>query len=130
MDAMETGDFELMRLARAGRREAVASLVRRHQRTLLGFFLRLGADPAGAEACVPAPCIRLYRSLDRYTPASPFRSFLCTIARHVIADWFRRWKKDAAAASAEGLEEIPSEASPEAFDVHLDLRSSLARLSD
>src|ERR1041385_5955906 len=96
------GDLELMRLAREGAREAFAALVRRHQRSLVAFFLRMGSDAAAAEDCAQETFLRLYRSLGTYSPLSPFLAFLYTIARNVGIDWLRRGRRAATAPEDPG----------------------------
>lgn len=118
-----------MRLARLGNREAFTGLVRRHQKALMNFFFRLGADVDGAEDCAQETFLRLFRSLDRYRPRAPFGAFLYTIARHSWVDRCRR----AARHEAEPLDTL-EQGSPGAGDGsrddRLDLRQALAALPE
>lgn len=85
-------DIELMRLASEGRLEPFACLVRRHQRPLLNFFLRLGARTE-AEDLVQETFVRVFRFRRRYRPRAKFTTFLYTVARHVRIDALRRLKR-------------------------------------
>jgi len=83
-------DLDFMELFRAGQTEAFSALVRRHQTSLLTFFLRLGADSHGAEDCAQETFLRLFRYRRGYRPSAPFRAFLFRLARHSWVDWYRR----------------------------------------
>ncbi len=79
-----------MRRSSSGDREAFAVLVGRHQRALMNFFRRLGAETHCAEDCAQETFLRLFRYRDRYLPAAPFPVFLYRLARHSWVDWSRR----------------------------------------
>jgi RNA polymerase sigma-70 factor (ECF subfamily) len=82
-------DPELMRLLAAGDQDAFAALIRRHQRSLLNFFLRLGAY-GEAEDLTQETFLRVFRYRFKYRPVAKFTTFLYTIARHVWADGLRK----------------------------------------
>lgn len=68
---------------------AMGLLVERHQRTVLNFFVRSGAQ-SHAEDLAQETFIRLYRYRHRYRPVARLTTFLHTLARHVWIDFLRR----------------------------------------
>jgi RNA polymerase sigma-70 factor (ECF subfamily) len=56
----------------------------------VNFFRGLGADRDGAEDCAQEALVRVYRYRTSYRPASPFPSFLFTLARRSFLDWKRK----------------------------------------
>lgn len=122
-------DSDLMRLARSGRQEAFAEIVRRHQRALVNRFRRLGVDHHGAEDCAQDTFLRLYRCLRTYRPVAPFGAFLCRLARQAWIDWVRRQTRERAVSlgSAEGSFPAPAEG---AVEERLDLRAALASMPE
>ena len=88
-DALPDNDTALMQLASAGHRDAFETLVRRHQRPLLNFFLRAGVT-SDAEDLVQQTFVRLYRYRNRYRPSAKFTTFLYLLARQVWIDEIRR----------------------------------------
>jgi RNA polymerase sigma-70 factor (ECF subfamily) len=103
VNANQPTDVELMRLVAAGDRDAFATLVRRHERPLVNFFRRLGADAHEAEDCAQDTFLRLFQYRDRYRPAAPFPVFLHRLARNAWADCFRRgsrWRRNEASGGA------------------------------
>jgi RNA polymerase sigma-70 factor (ECF subfamily) len=120
-------DAELMRLARAGQRDAFARIVGRYQQHLVNLFRRLGAETHGAEDCAQETFLRLYRSLDRYSPMAPFPAYLFTIARHAWIDSRRRSARhEHDEEPVEALEAPAPAGSP--TDDRMDLRAALAVL--
>ena len=85
----ETDDFALMAQVRAGREDAFAALMARHQRPVLNFFARMGASTAG-EDLAQETFIRLWNYRKKYKPAAKFTTFLYTLARHAWLDYVRR----------------------------------------
>lgn len=85
-------DAALMDRIREGHPEALESLVRRHQQSLVNFFRRMGAY-MDAEDLAQETFIRVYKYRDRYRPTAKFTSFLYTVARHVWLDLLRQSRK-------------------------------------
>ena len=124
-------DWELMALLAGDREdagEALEALVRRHQRALVNFFHRLGADGDGAQDCAQETFLHLFRYRDRYRPRAPFGSFLYTLARHAWTDWYRRRERQRA-VTIEGQEERIS-TEDEGRDDRLDLDAALRSLPE
>jgi RNA polymerase sigma factor (sigma-70 family) len=74
----------------AGDATAFAGLSERWRPRLVNFFRGLGADRDGAEDCAQEALVRVYRYRASYRPASPFPSFLFTLARRSFLDWRRK----------------------------------------
>jgi RNA polymerase sigma-70 factor (ECF subfamily) len=120
-------DPDLMALVADGQDGALETIVRRHQRPLVNFFCRLGADGDGAQDCAQETFLRLFRYRDRYRPSAPFGSFLYTLARHAWADWRRRIERRKA-VRLEGEEEPGEEDGTR--DERLDLEAALRSLPE
>ena len=88
----ELPDTDLMRLVRNRRKEAFEILVRRHQRSVVNFFRRLGVYN-NAEDLAQETFLRLYRSRKKYKPTARFTTYLYTIARNVRIDMLRKLKR-------------------------------------
>jgi RNA polymerase sigma-70 factor (ECF subfamily) len=73
-----------------GDRAAFAQLVRRHQRALFNFALRLTRDPSAAEEVVQDAFLRAVRSAGEFEHASRFATWLYTIARNLCIDHSRK----------------------------------------
>lgn len=74
----QLADDALMQLALAGKQEAYACLVRRHQASVRAYCTRVcgtAGDDVAQEVFVD-----LYRARESYTPEGRFRSYLFTIA--------------------------------------------------
>ncbi|MGQ9662388.1 MAG: RNA polymerase sigma factor [Kiritimatiellia bacterium] len=82
-------DADLMLEVADGSEEAFAELIRRHQDSLLNFFVRMGAH-YHAEDLVQETFLRIFRWRKRYRPTARFRTFLYVVARHVWVDNCRR----------------------------------------
>ena len=88
----EEDDALLMQRAGGGDQAAFDTLVRRHQRPLLNFFLRLGVE-GDAEDLVQQTFVRLYRYRDRYRPTAKLTTFLYILARQVRVDELRKQQR-------------------------------------
>ncbi len=132
-------DFRLMALVREGRREAFAEIVRRHQRNLVNFFVRMNADYDSAEDLAQTAFLRLFEYRERYQPTRPLRVFLHTLALHAWADWARRRKHMPAAldGAEPGGKTGPGPLTPSGAldpfsraDARIDIEAALANLSE
>jgi len=88
----EADDIALMAAVQAGRREAFAVLIGRHQLKLVNFFRRQGAYH-DAEDLTQETLLRLFRYRHKYRPTAKFTTFLYTLARHVWVDHLRQMQK-------------------------------------
>lgn len=73
-------DEALVTAAQAGDREAVDTLIRRHQSRIFNFALTLTAGGADAEDLAQETFIRAFRGLSRFRGESSFRNWLYRIA--------------------------------------------------
>lgn len=73
-------DEALVTAAQAGDREAVDTLIRRHQSRIFNFALTLTAGGADAEDLAQETFIRAFRGLSRFRGESSFRNWLVRIA--------------------------------------------------
>jgi len=94
MELQSVDDVLLMREVKAGKKEAFAALVRRHQQSLLNFFRRMGACMEDAEDMVQETFLRLFDYRMRYEPSAKFTTFLYTLARNTRADWLRKLQRE------------------------------------
>jgi RNA polymerase sigma-70 factor (ECF subfamily) len=83
-------DFALMDAIAGGDVASFQALSERWRPRLVNFFRGLGADRDGAEDCAQEALLRVYRYRESYRPASPFPSFLFTLARRSFLDWRRK----------------------------------------
>jgi RNA polymerase sigma-70 factor (ECF subfamily) len=122
-------DAERMVQVAAGSREAFAELVRRHQNSLLNFFIRMGAY-SDAEDLVQETFMRLYRGRERYRPTARFTTFLYVLARHAWADHGRRsWRRDRLESGLESDAAIVDRDRGSGVANRLDVQAALDRLS-
>ncbi len=83
-------DTDLMARAGRGDRDSFAELVRRYQRRLVNYFLRMGARMDEAEDLVQETFLRAYGYRERYRASGKFSNFLFVLARHAWADLARK----------------------------------------
>ncbi len=76
-------DDELMRLARAGEREAFAALVERHMDRLSDFCVKMICDRDTGRDLAQEVWVRIWSARERYTPDGRFESYLFAIARNL-----------------------------------------------
>jgi RNA polymerase sigma-70 factor (ECF subfamily) len=82
-------ETELMLRVAAGDEAAFDRLVRLVLPRLVGFFRRLGADPALAEDCAQETLVKVYRVREKYEPKARFITYLFHVARHHWIDVYR-----------------------------------------
>jgi RNA polymerase sigma-70 factor (ECF subfamily) len=129
-DHSTTSDVRLMELVRQGCRDAFVEIVRRHQRILVNFFVRMNADYSSAEDLVQTTFVRLFEYRDRYRPTAPFRAFLHTLAFHAWADWSRKQRRQPELADADVLGRAKTDGTVRRLDDRMDIEAALARLSE
>ena len=123
-------DVRLMELVREGRRGAFVEIVRRYQRILVNFFVRMNAQPSSAEDLAQTTFIRLYEYRDRYRASAPFTAFLHTLAFHAWADWSRKKRREPDIAGPEVLDREQEDGGVRRLDDRMDLEAALGRLSE
>lgn len=85
----DKADWELVALARSGDMEAFAEIVRRYQRPLVHFCMRMIGSLQDAEDLAQESFVRLYRNLARLEPKAQFSTFLFGIARNLTLNALR-----------------------------------------
>ncbi len=107
---------------------AFTPLVERVLPRLLGFFRRLGADPATAEDCAQDVLLRIYRVRERYRAEARFVTYLFHVARNHWIDVVRHRRAgpptvsaDAPVAGSEAGRAPDLEAGPDPPERGLDL---------
>ena len=98
---MSDHDTELMRRVAEGDPRAFGELVESVLPRLLGYFRRLGADPALAEDCAQEVLFRIYRVRERYRPQARFVTYLFHVARNYWIDVYRHRRVQPPTVSAD-----------------------------
>jgi len=88
---MEPNDVELMLRVRDGQDAgAFGELMRRYQRPLVGFLMRLTGNLDVAQDLAEETFVRVWQSAPRYRPSAKFTTWLFTIASRLATDHVRR----------------------------------------
>ncbi len=120
-------DAALMLETAAGAEASFAKLVERHQKSLLNFFVRMGACSDG-EDLVQETFVRLYRYREKYQSTARFSAFLYHLARNVWADHGRKSARSERLVA--GLRDFAQEQAPDnRQEDHRDVGAALDKLS-
>lgn len=87
-----TEELQLIRRAKRGDREAVASLVSGHRRSLHHFLLRLTRREDLAEDIAQDAFVRVLRHIDRFDERFRFSTWLFTIARRLWINHIQKFR--------------------------------------
>lgn len=109
---MQTDDG-LVVLARQGDMDAFAALVRRHQDPVYRALYRLVSSEQDAQDLAQEVFLRVYRSLDSFTGAAAFATWLHRITRNAATDWLRARRRQLPAMPWPGPAESDSAAARE-----------------
>lgn len=90
LDLSALEDGELAALSLAGREAAFGEIVRRHREPLFRLARSHTGDADEALDLVQETFVSAYRSLARYDPERPLRTWLSAIALNKCRDWGRR----------------------------------------
>ena len=123
-------DAALMLQVAKGDHAAFETLVKKHQKPLLNFFVRMGAY-SESEDLVQNTFIRLYRYRERYQPSAKFTTFLYVLAYRVWADLGRMTQRrerlsESLQTEVESSHQLAAEPSMPAIDVE----AALDKLSE
>ncbi|MFO7871814.1 MAG: sigma-70 family RNA polymerase sigma factor [Kiritimatiellia bacterium] len=126
-----TPDAELMKRVRRGEEGAFADLIRRHQNSLVNFFMRMGVYD-NAKDLAQETFIRLFKYRKRYRKKAKFTTFLYLMARQVRIDYIRREARRKTAMEDLALEsEIRHEQKPRRREgARIDIEETLAQLPE
>jgi len=123
-------DALLMQQVTQGDHAAFESLVKKYQKSLLNFFVRMGAS-SDSEDLVQNTFVRLYQYRDRYQATAKFTTFLYVLAYRVWADLGRkRQRRERLRSSLETDQHISPSLAPSADAPAIDVEAALATLSD
>ena len=122
-------DAECMKRVAAGDEGAFEQLVRRYQKNLLNYFIRMGA-PSECEDLVQNTFVRLYQFRHRYQPTAKFTTFLYTLAYRVWADLGRKNHRREKLAEHLRVVEECTETKADEPCAHIDIEAALDLLSD
>ena len=111
--------------ARAGDVDAFGHLVRLYQTPVYNLAYRMLGDRMEAEDAAQETFLRAFKSLDRYDPARPFRTWLLSIAAHHCVDRLRRRRPT---LPLDGLALGGGGGRPEAALVRLEVQEQVQRL--
>jgi len=96
----ERTDQELLLAWRAGDRDAGSELITRHTGSLHGFLVNKVQAPDIAEV-VSATLENCVRSIDNFRGESTFRTFLFSVARNTVLNFYRKRRRSPKIAEAE-----------------------------
>ncbi|CAG1009584.1 ECF RNA polymerase sigma factor SigW [Phycisphaerales bacterium] len=86
----QSSDEVLFENYRSGDRQALRTLIERHQQDLMRFLIRLVGESAGAEDVFQETFLQIHLSSDTFDPTRRFRPWLFTIAANKARDYLRR----------------------------------------
>jgi RNA polymerase sigma-70 factor, ECF subfamily len=92
MSEAEASDEKLMLRYQRGDRQAFASIVMRHQRTVFNFALRHVRSPATAEEITQEAFLKVVTNAAQFKHEARFSTWLFAIARNLCIDHARRMK--------------------------------------
>jgi RNA polymerase sigma-70 factor (ECF subfamily) len=123
-------DVALMQCVAKGDHAAFETLVKKHQKPLLNFFVRMGAY-SDSEDLVQNTFIRLYRYRERYQPTAKFTTFLYVLAYRVWADLGRKTQRnERLSASLQTEVETTHQHAAESSLPAIDVEAALDKLSE
>lgn len=126
-------DMELVVQARRGSEDGFEELVRRYQRPIVAYVYRMIGDYDAALDAAQEVFIKVYNSLDRYSPEYKFSTWIYRIAHNVAIDHLRRQNAHGAnlcvaGSDEDGFERLPANAdqpSPEAASERAERRETI-----
>jgi RNA polymerase sigma-70 factor (ECF subfamily) len=111
---MESDEALALAWQERAERSALEELVRRHERAIHNYLLRLLRDPHEAEEAAQQAFLRMLRGFGGYRPGLPFRAWLYRIALNTARTWIgrslQRPVREAKAAPPGGNAVSPDEA--------------------
>lgn len=127
-DAEDARDLALVEAARAGSRDALTELVRRHQRFLHNLAVRMLFAPADAEDATQEILVKAVTKLAAFEGRSAFRTWLYRIATNHLLNLKRTRREEAMGfeAFAKALAAAPLEEAPDPAQVPADVKLVVA----
>jgi len=119
---------DLMLRSAGGEERAFETLVQRHQAGVVRFLMQGGAAQDSVDLAQET-FIRVYRHRYHYRPEAKFTTYLFTIARHVLIDYFRKNNRQPETTNETVPEHmLAQENEPEGAAI--DIEEALASLSE
>jgi RNA polymerase sigma-70 factor (ECF subfamily) len=107
----EAQDHQLLQAAKSGDREALATLLEKHQQRVFGFGMKMCGDPEDAKDVAQETLLAAVRTLRNFRGDASITTWLYTIARSFCVKKHRRTK--GAPAQHEALNEAGTETTSE-----------------
>ena len=101
---MELDDRELVRKLQEGDGEALRRLIKRHERPLYSYLLRLLRDRASAEDAFSEVWMRVWTRVGSYRETGRLRAWVFTIAHRIALDHLERARRGPLALDVESGE--------------------------
>ncbi|SMF05754.1 RNA polymerase sigma factor [Pseudobacteriovorax antillogorgiicola] len=114
-------DEALMQAHKAGKAEPFEELYSRYAGRILGYLKAKGCPDKDAEDLMQMVLFKVHHKRFHYDPNYPFATWVFTIVRNTLIDYFRRQKKEVPIEN-----DIPNEEKPQ---VPIDLAAYQAKLS-
>lgn len=102
-------DHDLMHQFVHGDELAFVELVRRHQRPIASYIIRIIGSSSRAEELAQEVFLRVFRHRFDYTRQAAFTTWCYTIATNLARDEIRSLRRRPVRTGLDGLQEIPSE---------------------
>jgi len=119
-------DLDLVALAAGGGREAFGELVRRHGSAVRALVRRMGAEPALADDIAQDAFMTAFEQIADFRGEGTFQAWVKRIAARL---YVKRWRRDARADLAAGLQEAPEDFGAAGAETRIDLDEALRALS-
>lgn len=86
-------DWDLIHDAQAGRLDAFDALIRRYEKPVVSFCMRMTGSREDAEELAQEAFVRVYKHLNRIEPRAKFSTLLFGIARNLALNHIRNRKR-------------------------------------
>lgn len=111
----ERSDETLVKQALKGKKSAWVVLVKRYEKNLYNYTLRMVSNPDDALDLMQDVFVAVFRNLASFRGESPFKGWLFKIAHYRCIEFYRRKKPTQSLDDAPQLEEQSSEGCPELY---------------
>ena len=119
-------DIELVDQAKRGDNQAFEELIRKYHDQVFRFALGMLPSHQDAEDVAQDTFIKAYRGIGMFRGSASLGTWLITIARTTVAQWYRRHKFE------QNLDETAEMSAGDAdtFLAHMEVRSAVAKLPE
>jgi RNA polymerase sigma-70 factor (ECF subfamily) len=87
----EQDDLQLIEDYQDGDQKAFEKLISRYLKTVYGFVVRM-VGRAEADDLVQDVFVKIWKNLDKYNAQYSFKTWVLSIARNTVIDWYRKKK--------------------------------------